>query len=370
VERNPHGPAAVVTAIVMALGWTLANASLIASFKHSWLGWVHDYYHSDLIVSAGGRVTDILTAPPFAADVTDEIRAMPGVTAAQGLRRVEIEFRGTPTLLLSFDEAPSGLPVLDRDWASIAPAFWAGQGALVSDTLAHRTGLGPGDRLTLNSPTGAVSLPVLASFRDVYGADLGAIAISRRLYSASWQDPLIDRIRVWAPEAKHPVEQAVNERYARTRGIQALTYEATMAAIIALIEGAFTITSALVFVCLAVSTMGVLNFLLTSVLDRQREFVTMRAVGMTPRQITASVSAEGGLIGFTGVVVGLVAGAVVSAVVVLRCVPMVNGWHFAYRFPADTAAAVSVAALLATMLIGILPGWMAARATPKALQGE
>jgi putative ABC transport system permease protein len=50
LARNPHGPAAVVTAIVMALGWTIANASLIASFKSSWTGWVHDHYYSDLIV--------------------------------------------------------------------------------------------------------------------------------------------------------------------------------------------------------------------------------------------------------------------------------------------------------------------------------
>src|SRR5262249_21210950 len=53
ISRNPAGPVAAVTAIVLGLGWTLADASLIESFRGSWLDWVDRHYRSDLVVSAG-----------------------------------------------------------------------------------------------------------------------------------------------------------------------------------------------------------------------------------------------------------------------------------------------------------------------------
>ena len=55
VAYRPTEPMAVVVAIVMALGSTIADASLIASVRTSWLRWMDDYVRCDLIVTAGSR---------------------------------------------------------------------------------------------------------------------------------------------------------------------------------------------------------------------------------------------------------------------------------------------------------------------------
>ncbi len=179
VHRSPGSLTPVVAAIVMALGWSLANASLVDSFKVSWLGWFKDYYRSDLVITAGGRVTDILTAPAFSDEIVSEIRRLPNVTEVDAIRRIAIDYDGRPTMLFAAqDRSSAPLPVLGGSWDDIEAAFWRGDGVVVSDTLAHRAALSRGQSVTLNSLTGQMTLPILAIYRDIYGGDLGAIGLS------------------------------------------------------------------------------------------------------------------------------------------------------------------------------------------------
>jgi len=370
VARNPTAAVAVVTAIVLAFGCTLADASLIASFKGSWFAWLRSYYHCDLAVTAGGAVADILTARPFSADVVQELREIPGVDRVQAIRRVDIDYGGRPTMLVSLDRVSTPLPVLDGNWEEIRESFWNGQGVLVSDALAHRTGIETGDRLLMNAPSGEVTLPVRAIFRDVFGGDLGAIAISRERYQELWHDPLVDRVHVWTESSPEAVQAEINARYGQAYGVQAVSFETQVSALTDLVDSAFAMTYALVFISLAVSFVAVLNFLLSAILDRRREYRTMLAVGLSPRQVAATVSTEGAVISVTAVLVGLAAGAVVSAVIVLQSVPMVNGWHFDYWFPTATAAAISVGTVVVAAVVGLLPGWYASRPKSSRDMGE
>jgi putative ABC transport system permease protein len=370
VHRSPGSLAPVVTAIVMALGWSLANTSLVESFKGSWLGWLKDYYRSDLVVTAGGRVSDILTAPAFSDEVIAEIGRLPDVTEVDAIRRIAIDYDGRPTMLIASDRSSAPLPLLDATWPAIEAAFWPGDGVVVSDTLAHRAALSRGQSITLVSPTGPLTLPILATYRDIYGGDLGAIALSRTVYHARWGDSLVDRVRVWTRGSPAGARQAINEKYGPTYGLQAVSFDAQVSALNDLIENSFVITYALVFICLAVSAVGVANFLLTAILDRRREYETMHALGLSPRQIAGSVAAEGGFVGLTGVVVGLAAGVVVSAVIILHSVPMVNGWHFTFVFPVRTALVISGVVVLAASVVGLLPGLAAARPLPVQERSE
>ncbi|HEY2154364.1 MAG TPA: ABC transporter permease, partial [Isosphaeraceae bacterium] len=58
-------------------------------------------------------------------------------------------------------------------------------------------------------------------------------------------------------------------------------------------------------VALLVSALGIANTMLMSVLERRREIGIMKAVGAADWQLQALFVIEGGLIGLTGVVLGL-----------------------------------------------------------------
>src|SRR5262249_9637529 len=146
----------------------------------------------------------------------DELRALPGVGQVQGLRNIETQVAGHPAVVLGLDPAAQGLPLVEGDWETIAPAFWAGDGAAVSDNLARKRGIRVGDTLSLATPTGALPLRVLGVFADYQNAgDLGCVAVARRIVRARWQDLLVTRIRLWlAPGAAlEPVREQIQLRY-------------------------------------------------------------------------------------------------------------------------------------------------------------
>lgn len=361
--RSPAAATTVVAAIVLGLGWTLADASLIASFKTSWLTWLTQNYTSDLVVSAGTTL-NFLTAPAISGELAAELRRLDGVKAAQGVRVVRVEYAGRPVVLQALDPSPHGLPLVDGEWRAVAARFWQGRGALVSDNLARRTGITKGDTLHLPAPSGQVQLPVLGIFSDFQGSlDLGSITLSRPLYEQLWHDELLNTVRIWtdSPADRHAVQAEIERRYGRARGIHAVGGAAFRKAVGDLVENAFSLTYALVLIALLISFVGVVNFLLTAVLDRRPQIRTLHGIGVSARHIAGAIVTEGTMLGAVGVALGLAAGAVVSRIIVLHSVRMVNGWSFLYRFPATTALGVSLAALLLAAAASAIPAGLAVR---------
>jgi len=368
IVRDPVASTAAATAIVMAFGWTLANASVITSFKGSWFRWFDEYYKADIVVTAGGAATDILTAQPFTEKALTEIRAMPETAEVQGLRRVELPMPGRPTILVAFDETSHALPSLTRDWQAIAEDFWSGSGVLVSDSLAHRANIEIGDTLTLATPDGERRMPVLDFLRDVYGGDLGSVAIARRSYRAWYDDSSVDRVQVWLkPVADAERARAqIDEQLGLRLGVRAMRYETARGELLALIDQAFAISYALIVVCIAVSIVGVVGFLIAAVAYRAREYQLSSRIGLEPKQIVLSVVGEALMIAATGVIAGLIAGAATSRIIVGHSVPMVTGWRFEYLFPFATALALTLGTFAMAGVASLLPGGIAARAAGAA----
>ena len=363
IVRTPAASIAVAAAMIAGLGATLADASLIASFKHSWLTWVDQYYQSDLIVSGGGATVTLLTSPTFSDDLVDELRAIPGVGQTQGVRLVEASYRGRPIVIQAWDRVAHGVPIEASSWAPIADPFWSGGGVLVSDNLALKTGLRTGDVAALDTPSGEQRLPVLGIFPDFQGGDLGSFAVSRSFYRRVWRDRLVNRVRVWVtPTARiDSVRDAIQTTLGPTRGLRTVTAAEFRAAVADVVDRAFALSYALVVIALTVSFVGVVNLLLAAVLDRQAALRTLGSVGVSPGQIALAIVLEGGLVGTVGTVVGLGAGFLASWVIVTYSVPMVNGWQFTHQFPASTALLLSVGTIVLAAVAGVIPAQLALR---------
>jgi putative ABC transport system permease protein len=361
IARNPTASVAVVAAIIAGLGSTLADASLIASFKRSWLDWVEEHYQSDLIVSGGGALVTLLTAPPISEDAVRQIREVPGVRDVQGVRLVDVPYRGKPIVVQALDEIDRALPVTDGTWVDVAAAFWSGSGALASDNLARKLAVRRGTLVSLTTPSGEQTLPILGVFSDFQGGDLGSITMSRVLYERLWGDSLVNRIRVWiepgadVDEVRRRVERGVGDKY----GLRAVTAHEFRAAFSDLVDRAFALSYALVAIALSVSFVGVMNLLLAAVLDRRAGLRTLDAIGVTHRQIAAAIVVEGGIVGVIGAVLGLAAGFVASWIIVVYAVPMVNGWQFNHQFPMVTALALSVGTVVFAAGAGAVPARLA-----------
>ncbi len=117
-------------------------------------------------------------------------------------------------------------------------------------------------------------------------------------------------------------------------------------------------------VAVLIALIGVANTLSLSVIERRRESATLRAVGMSRRQLRASLALEGMLIAGIGALVGVLLGGVYAFLGAKLLLGAFTTPIFTIRW-ADIAA-IFVVALAAGLIASILPGRSAARTSPVA----
>lgn len=134
------------------------------------------------------------------------------------------------------------------------------------------------------------------------------------------------------------------------------------------IDSLLMIILALLAVAVAIALIGVANTLSLSVLERRRESATLRAIGMTRKQIRRSLAVESGLIALVSSLSGMVLG-------------LLFGWAAAYEIfsslgtvafpiPWSTGLVILVVALVAAILASVLPARRVNRTPPVVALAE
>jgi putative ABC transport system permease protein len=116
-----------------------------------------------------------------------------------------------------------------------------------------------------------------------------------------------------------------------------------------------------VWLAALIGFLGIGNSLIMSVLQRRREIGLLRAVGMSRRQLQATVAVEALLVGVAAGVLGM-AGGLVGGWLPLRYFTFsVTGYLFPLMIPWSHMAVVFVAALLIGLLASLIPMRQAAQ---------
>ena len=140
-------------------------------------------------------------------------------------------------------------------------------------------------------------------------------------------------------------------------GAERASYERVIDTLLAIVVG-------LLGVAVVIALIGVANTLSLSVLERRRESATLRAIGLSRRQLRLMLAVEGMLIAGVGAVLGAALGLLygwAGAVITfgqIGDVVLVIPWR--------DLALLFVVALGAGLLASVLPGRAAARTSPVA----
>ncbi|RHA38519.1 ABC transporter permease [Cellulomonas rhizosphaerae] len=146
----------------------------------------------------------------------------------------------------------------------------------------------------------------------------------------------------------------------QSAGAERRSYEQTIDALLAIVVG-------LLGVAVLIALIGVANTLSLSVLERRRESATLRAIGLSKRQLRISLGVEGMLIAgvgaLLGVLLGLVYGWAGSAIIfgAFGDLRLAVAWR--------DLAIVLVVAVAAGLVASVLPARRAARTSPVAALG-
>jgi putative ABC transport system permease protein len=352
ISRTGVAIAALMVAISVTIGLTI----MIGSFRSTLTNWLDLTLVADLYVTApapGGASTTV-TLP---SDVTERVRAVPGVASLQTIRTVQVESTLGPVSLVVADSQERRSLSLYRTATGTPDEIWAAvqNGAvLVSEPFAVRYNLpDQGAVITLRTDQGERDFPVAAVYYD-YGAETGRVLMSRPVYESLYTDRGISGLAIYAqPGHDLPALAAAVRQALAGDALQVTINRELRDQALVVFERTFAITDALRLLAVVVAFIGVLSALMALQLERSRELATLQALGLTARGLWRLTLTETGLMGLTAGLFSLPTGLVLAVVLVYVINIRAFGWTLNLALEPSAfiqALFVSVAAALLAAL--------------------
>jgi putative ABC transport system permease protein len=322
--------------------------------------WMDDILTSDLYVRASAS----LVRPDFRfpAELKTSLEAIPGVRSVESYRSARLEFRGDQIQIASIEfegmMARTRHEFLDGDSEGMLQGVAHEGKCAVSDNLARKFGLKVGDPLELTTPSGNVSFPVAAAFRD-FTSDRGTVFLDRQTFLKYWKD---DRVDTYDVNLKPGVDSSVVRDRIRVElsgKMPALisTRKEFKAEIGQAIDAFYALIRITVFIALVVAFLGIVTALLISVAERTREIGILKALGALGPQIGRSVVLEALLLAFTGLLLALPLGDLLARFMETSVAETFAGWRMPHQYPFGLLGQL----LIALPVVSAFAAWVPAR---------
>jgi len=294
----------------------------------------------------------------FSEELGRQIAAIPGVKRLENVRFTTIPYDGDSAALIAIEMngfmARAVDAVQGENQKVLLDKLPKGEGVLVSRNFALRWKKHVGDSLTLNSPTGALTRPILGVLDD-YRSEKGTIFIDRALYKQYWHDSAVDFFFLTLNPGVDPV---VAKREVQNL-IHAFVYTQVEFKkwVYGLVDQFFVLNYMQLVIAVIVSVLGIVNTLMISIFERKREIGIIRAIGGLRVQIRKLILLEAVAISIVGVALGALAGMcstefnvhTVSMVLVGYAVPFLIPW---------TLILISLPVVI---VVSLLAGWWPAQ---------
>lgn len=371
IQDSGSRTAVSVGALVTAVALFTALVIMVQSFRHTVEIWVHQTISGDLFVTT--RMAEInRTWEPFPEGVEDYLKGLPAVALVPN-RRFTLSYGGFPFQLEAMDFATfdryGAFFWLEGEGRNLTALLNAGEGVIVSEVFANRTGLGVGDRFRTEVQGISLDWPILGIVRD-YRTRGGVVFCSledlrQRSGGMAWGGVRIFfRERAMARgDAVTALQDDLRLRFGDR--LDMLPGKELRAAVLKIFDETFAITTVLLIIALVVAALGITTTLTVLVLERARELNTVYAVGGSLKQIRKMILWEAVFMVAVGELGGLLCGFVLSYLLVFVINRQSFGWTFLYGVDWG-ALAFSLPLIVATALVAALPAMRVVYRSPPA----
>lgn len=353
LSRTSVAIASLMIAVAVVIGVTV----MIASFRSTVENWLAQTLNADFYITTPlAGANRVVTMDPA---LVEKARAVEGVQNIEALRSVTVEGREIGDLRLNATQGGVAREArifrsYNGDPAKIYAELDAGAIA-ITEPFANKHHVAEGDSLTLLTDKGAQSFSIVGVYYD-YSSDQGSILMSLDVYRKFWNDPEISGFSVYvAPNYDvNQVEDAVRVALSGNN-IVVQSNRALRDAALVIFDRTFAITQALRVIAVAVAFIGILSALMALQLERTRELGTLRATGMTLRQLWRLTLLESGLMGaaagLLAIPVGLILAAILIYVINLRSF----GWTIFFTSVPEVYVQAILVSIGAALLAAIYP---------------
>ena len=365
IVRSSSRNSVTLSAFMVGIAIVVGVGVMIESFRDTVVHWIDQTLMADLVVTPHEKGLDadprenVFRISPEMVRLAGEV---PGVAAVDPYRQVRMQVGTSQAYLAARDLAlhaeRSRYLFVDGDSSRRLRQAIAERGVVVSEVLAHRLGVNAGDVLSLPTGAGQKEFPVAGVFYD-YATDGGKIVLDRSLYERWWGDRTATVLAVYLePNAD---DQRVRDDLKKALGsllpVSIISNTELRTHILEIFDRTFRLTYGLELVTVIVGLLGIINTLLTTVVERQREFATFRAIGGSRRQVQGLVVSESLCLGFLGLGLGLLAGLLLATLLISVINKQSFGWTIHMTVPSKTI----LEAVLVAGITGLLAGYLPAR---------
>ena len=366
--RNPRRTAATSTALLIGVTLVTMMSTGAASARTTLNGALDSQFPFDVQVmdpapatSAGGASTSLITP-----GLVDKVAGVPGVSHVATARSLDVR------LATGSKATVSGAYVLGAGDARavLRVASWTANlddtTVVVSHATATKLGITTGAALTVTSQADGATpagnpIELTAAVTDLPdGVLLTPAALARMAVD-------LPPSQVWARLAdvneSSTVVPAISDALDDT-AVQISGAGVERATLQKVIDTSLAVVVGLLAVAVLIALIGVANTLSLSVIERGRESATLRAIGLSRRQLRGTLAMEGMLIAGVGAMLGAVLGTLYGWAGAATTLSMVGDVRL--EVPWRDLGLVVLVALVAGLLASVIPGRAAARTSPVA----
>jgi putative ABC transport system permease protein len=350
-----------VGALITAVALFTALVIMVHSFRNTVELWVRQTVSGDLFVTTKmGQINRYRFTIP--ETIVAELKQLSLGVDHVPSRRYQLNYAEAPyefeAMGMETFLQHGGFVWLKGDPEKVRPKLIQGEGVLVSEVFATRTGLGIGEPFQAQIESSWVELPIVGIIRD-YRTDGGVVFYSWTHFKERFHDPQWSGVRFFFRDQPSDLDdrvaqlrRAIIDRWGDQ--LDVITGKSLREAVLRIFDETFTITSGLLLIALAVAALGIATTLTVMVLERKRQLNTLFAVGGSFRQVRSMIFWEASFLIAAGEVAGLVCGFFLSYLLVYVINRQSFGWTFLYRVDWGVLA-LSLPLIIATALAAALP---------------
>jgi putative ABC transport system permease protein len=364
IVRSLSRTSVAIAALMVAVSVIVGVSIMVGSFRGTVITWLDQTLQADIYVTPPST-----TANRILGKLTPEV-----VSQMKQWRDWDdfVTYNETETKVKEFDR-PVQLISADGDVShGKRPYSWkrdknidpwqnlsAGKGVIVSEALLLRSNITePPEQITIETPVGWRSFPILAVFYD-YSNDRGTIILDNDIYVDLWKDEGIASVGLFLKpgESVEELAQALPEYFQDKQSLLVQSNQSLRNGSLEIFDRTFAITDALRLLAVVVAFIGVLSALMSLQLESTRETGILRANGMTPAQLWMTTFIKTGLMGAIAGGLAMPLGYVLAWILIYVINVRSFGWTLQMQLQSGYFLQAFTVAVVAAILAGIYPAW-------------
>ncbi len=319
IWRQRLHTATTMGALAAGVALAVAYTVLLGSYRAAFRGWFDQtFITGDVLVNAGPTIS-LLGGQTLESALGADIERVDGVERLLRWRFLEVDYRGAPIVIEAMSDE-----LLRRMYPTLATQG----GVIISDTLAEHFNLRVGDTLAVSAPVRELRMPIAGVVPD-YVLHLGTVKLGWKTFVDHFGE---DRVSLFGIEARpgispHVLKSRIDALLRARYDVTVLTAAEVRHLVEQLVDRSIALTYWLQLVAALVAVAAMVNATSASIMDRERELRTWRALGLLRRRLVRLLVGEAALIGVAGSLLGVVVGAVLGFTLTTSIARAVAGYR-------------------------------------------